>query len=431
MPTTVDYIFAVVYALELLTAISGFAFFFKRRKFIILRLFAVLAVMGGVSVAFLFVQSPWIYWLRYALTYLIAAAGVLFCTETNGWGVLYCMVSGVATQHLYYRVLSLILSFTPFEYTDIFCLCVSLPMLFFIYGVVFLLFRGPMRENASADYKPTQRVNILLALLILIVAIILHLYEQQYDFIHNDRSLLSAFSAYGTMCCIFTLGLQYTLFLSSELAVQKAVLEQLVEKQKEQYEHSRETIDMINVKCHDMKQQISRLEDRVEQEALDEIKSLIKVYETIYRTGNEVLDVFLSERSLIFERNKVQFDCIADGECISFLKPSEIYALFGNACDNALEALVHLPEEDRMFTLTVREKQGMAVIHTENAYAADLVFEDGLPATTKGDTVNHGFGMRSMRMVVEKYRGELTVNAEAGVFNLNILIPIPAGTEKE
>ena len=39
--------------------------------------------------------------------------------------------------------------------------------------------------------------------------------------------------------------------------------------------------------------------------------------------------------------------------------------------------------------------------------------------------MSHGFGMRSIKMVAEKYRGSVTVRAEGGIFNLNILLPLP------
>ena len=51
-------------------------------------------------------------------------------------------------------------------------------------------------------------------------------------------------------------------------------------------------------------------------------------------------------------------------------------------------------------------------------------FADGLPQTTKGDTVNHGFGLRSMRGIVARHGGTMTVRAEDGVFSLNALVPV-------
>lgn len=56
-------------------------------------------------------------------------------------------------------------------------------------------------------------------------------------------------------------------------------------------------------------------------------------------------------------------------------------------------------------------------------------FEDGLPATTKEDVTNHGFGTRSMRLIAERYGGALKLGAENGVFYVNALLPLPGGRD--
>ena len=51
--------------------------------------------------------------------------------------------------------------------------------------------------------------------------------------------------------------------------------------------------------------------------------------------------------------------------------------------------------------------------------------ENGLPVTTKLDEQGfHGFGMKSIRLIAEKYDGSLSVKTQDNVFNLNILLPI-------
>ena len=59
-----------------------------------------------------------------------------------------------------------------------------------------------------------------------------------------------------------------------------------------------------------------------------------------------------------------------------------------------------------------------------NARSA-LRFDGGLPRTTKRDTENHGFGMRSVRASLKKYGGELRISAENQLFNVNFLLKKP------
>ena len=50
---------------------------------------------------------------------------------------------------------------------------------------------------------------------------------------------------------------------------------------------------------------------------------------------------------------------------------------------------------------------------------------DGLPLTTKADGMNHGFGVRSMRQIAERYGGALHAGIQDGVFYLNVLLARP------
>ena len=80
-----------------------------------------------------------------------------------------------------------------------------------------------------------------------------------------------------------------------------------------------------------------------------------------------------------------------------------------------------------MINLTVKEKGGIVLVQEENYFDGEIKFEDGLPLTTKNDRNYHGFGMRSLRMIVKKYGGELTANVTDDIFRLNIILPIPQG----
>jgi hypothetical protein len=78
----------------------------------------------------------------------------------------------------------------------------------------------------------------------------------------------------------------------------------------------------------------------------------------------------------------------------------------------------------RYIALRVRRSRGLVAVHVENAYEGERAFADGLPVTTKDDTRYHGFRMRSIRMICEKYDGHLSVVAKDGVFSLTVLLPL-------
>ena len=91
--------------------------------------------------------------------------------------------------------------------------------------------------------------------------------------------------------------------------------------------------------------------------------------------------------------------------------------------DNALEAVTKIPNEDkRIINFTVKSKDNLLIIQQDNYYIGDINFDkDGLPLTSKEDKKYHGFGMQSIKLLVEKYHGTMTTYVNSDVYHLNIL----------
>ena len=158
------------------------------------------------------------------------------------------------------------------------------------------------------------------------------------------------------------------------------------------------------------------------QELIDDLQSSISIYDAKVDTGNKLLDVLLTEKSLYCEKNGINFSCMADGARLSFLSDGDLYCLFGNIIDNALEAVSKIEEKERrVINLVVKVKNDMLIVQQDNFYDGNLQFSDGLPVTTKNDKDYHGFGMRSIRMIVHKYDGEFTTYVKGDVFHLNVI----------
>ena len=104
------------------------------------------------------------------------------------------------------------------------------------------------------------------------------------------------------------------------------------------------------------------------------------------------------------------------------MSETEIYSLFGNALDNALESCSKVSEaEKRVISLKAAQRGDMVVLHVENFFDAALNMVDGMPVTTKKES-GHGFGLRSIREIAEKYNGVATVQAESNIFKLTVVL---------
>lgn len=236
--------------------------------------------------------------------------------------------------------------------------------------------------------------------------------------------IFTTYSVYDEVTTILLFFLLCEILQRSDAEWDNMVLQQMMRQQRQQMELSKETVELINIKCHDIRKQLYTLGSRVPTEELDELKKAVDIYGSTVKTGNETLDVLLAERSIVCKGRGIQLDYIADGAKLDFLKPGEVYSLFGNALDNAIEAVTPLEPDRRYIGLQVRAERGMLLIRMENCAAEPLHFVDGLPQTTKGDARWHGFGVKSIRRIVQQHGGTLTMQAQDGMFRLVALLPL-------
>ena len=198
-------------------------------------------------------------------------------------------------------------------------------------------------------------------------------------------------------------------------------------RNKIQYYHmSREGITSLQIKCHDLKHQIAVIRTHMEKENfskyLDRLEDSIIEYGTVVECGNEPLNVVLTEKNILCSTYGVKFSYILDGSLFDFMSEMEIYSLFGNALDNALESCSKVEDPlKRVIALKAAVRGDMVVLHVENAYQTAPTMVGGIPQTTKKDP-GHGFGLRSIQSIAEKYDGFLSVQAEDHLFKLTVVM---------
>ena len=215
-----------------------------------------------------------------------------------------------------------------------------------------------------------------------------------------------------------------------ELSMQKEMeaVNAILRRQYEQYNLSKENIEIINRKYHDLKHQIAvvraeRNSDKREQ-YLQEMENDIKMYEAQNKTGNKVLDTILTGKHLYCVQHEINFTCVADGVLLDFMNLMDICTIFGNALDNAIECVEKIGDKSkRLIRTAVYSQSKFLIIRFENYTELELTTKDSLPITTKKDRQYHGYGLKSIRSTVEKYGGSMTVNVKDNWFILRLLIP--------
>ena len=214
--------------------------------------------------------------------------------------------------------------------------------------------------------------------------------------------------------------------------VENDYLQHLLQMQYENYRISADSVELVNQKYHDLKHQIRILrsaENEEEKNAyLDRMEEEIRAYEAQNKTGNKVLDIILTTKSLQCQKLGITLTCVAEGAEMEFMHPMDISALFGNALDNAIESVSKIEDADkRLIHVSVSRQKNFLRIRIENCYEGHILFEDGMPQTDKKDHRFHGYGMKSIRRIAEQYGGSMTIVAQDNWFELRVLIPLSSG----
>lgn len=198
-----------------------------------------------------------------------------------------------------------------------------------------------------------------------------------------------------------------------------------------QYKVSKSNMEMLQMKYHDIKNQISVIRaemDPLKQEKyLKELEREIQKYQFQYETGNSVLDILVTQKSQICQENAIEMTCILNGKLLDFMSAMDLCTIFGNALDNAIECEKKISEQEkRLIQLYLSEKNGVIVISVENYWEQTVkIGKSGLLETTKKNKKEHGFGLKSIRYSAQKYGGTMLLQQKENWVQLKIFIPQP------
>ena len=376
-------------------------------------------VIGG-AVSYAIQYFPFNGWWTFLVPLLVSAAGCFACCRINVLHALLFAVIAYSLQNCGFciaRITEAALPSHEMWVTEL----ISLAALAALLAGCWFLFVRNLDYKALFGVKNVKLIAIGLVVLALITVL--------YSLFDRETAWLigHVFLVVGVCLSLFTV---FGLSAQVKLAREKEEIEQLLRKQEKLHQMSKENINMINLKCHDLKHRIAVVKNGVINADFSDIEQAVETYDSFLKTGNEDLDIVLAEKSLYCKKYGISLSCIIDGEKLGFMSPVDIYALFGNAFDNAIEALKDVAEDKRIITLTVRQNGRFLGIRMENYCETELEFDDGLPVTVKKDRDFHGFGMKSIKYITEKYGGNLLAEREGDMFVLGIVFSADAAAEK-
>lgn len=349
------------------------------------------------------------------------------CFSLSFSDAIYIVTVGYSAQHIVYVTVHEVLA--KGFLTDLnryLWLYVILSVLFSAlwYFIVYLFFNKNLSlcgGSISEDtWKGIMRQMFSLVILMVSTFTCQHIFEESEGLRYYAAML-------DFLICILIMTNQYSLCRVSLETKEKAILTQMRSDSARFYSVSKELIETINRKSHDMKHVLNALEhaDSDErQQFIDDTRNEIETYQHVVRTDYEDLNTILAEKSLYCENRGIHLNCVVGDVPDNVFSALDLYVLLGNAIDNAVECVSGLADEKKhVITVNVGCTEAFISIQINNYYEGDLKMQDGFPVTSKSGKYYHGFGLKSIRSIAVKYGGDISIDTGNGIFSLQIMIP--------
>lgn len=404
----------LAFIVELLIAELLLIFNYPRKKYFFIKfpigVVAVILFAYFIPLPSAVLASPLLGFIRFVLLLAVSTLMMLLCFQANEGAIISGCVAGYAVQHLTYQVRNLFCLIPACNanqnLTEALVYIVMYIIIFFTLSLYLL------RHNYYELYD--DRFAIISGIILFICLVI-------YRFARNSASdtiTTICISIYSITCCLLSLAIQYGAYALVTLRANNKVLETIITQKEKQYEISKQNMELLNIKCHDLKHYLNAdtSQDR------EEIQKIVDIYDNPVKTGYDVLDVTINEKLKIMHDKGISVNFMGDGKLLSFMSDTDIYSLFGNALDNAIEALDKVKDKDKKIINISFERRGdLLVIDIRNFYNGVLKQDDGEILTSKEiEKGYHGYGIKSMRFLASKYQGSLAVHTEDSIFSLQI-----------
>ena len=423
------------YFIQFAMCFSVYCFNLRRRDRHGLRLAVCVPVCLAATVLYtVLIGSQWaLPWSKYLclLFYLAAALAVnVACFDLPPSHFLSLAIGAFALRQMFSAV-SRIISLAVRPENPAFALFFREYLVYAVLCVVFyFLVIYPQLEQLKANGVAPSQLIMLSAFMLIAFRLSVSVRDTEPTPGTTEYLL---FAVYDFFCSSLILLGQFSFLRRNRVEDENRIMRLLLEKDREQHQMAESTIDSINMKLHDLRHMISSIQeitdDRERGEYIEEIKQTVKSYEGMMGTGSKALDVVLAEKKLLCDRYGVGMSCIVDGQALAFISPPDLYGLFGNALDNAIESVLRESPDLRQISLSVRQNKNMVFVHMENACSRVVTFDrNGLVVEEDSGTA-HGYGLKSMKYITEKYGGTMRLGWKDGVFTLDLAFVPPDNRE--
>ncbi len=176
---------------------------------------------------------------------------------------------------------------------------------------------------------------------------------------------------------------------------------------------------------HDYRHHIQTIKVHMANGEIDEIGAYLDMLdddltnvETVIKTGNRMADAILNSKLSLAAQKEIKVKAEANIPVSLTVSELDLCTVIGNLLDNAMDACMELPIEERLIRIYMEMKGNYLYISVINTAGGR---KKTSYRTTKGE--GHGFGLKRIDMIVKKYGGYITRASEDEAFSTEVLLP--------
>jgi len=428
-------IYTIVYLITSLFSVAVnhrfmMAFFEQRRSKKWVCMLSYFSYFVVTNLVYLYVDIPFVTLLaNYGLLFLISLnykAGMLKRVLSSLYILIFCVITEIiiaaCTGYFQYSV------FTEGNYSNIIG-AIAVPLATYIESLLFYNFKSVRRNHKV-------KVSVWIAsVLIPLITFILHM------FIINSKDVTQVVVIVATILILFMNVTAFYLYDSLAASYMRLAEAAVLEKEREFYYNQcimmQNSTNELRAFRHDLKNQLIGVSELISAEKYEDATKLVgglsgKLNTKILfsTTGNIPMDSIINYKLQNAENEEI---CVKTEIAVPTdlaMDISDCITIFGNLLDNALYAVRQVEKTERFLKLKVVFDKGRLIIQCANPYETTVQYENGKIVSAKRERDEHGFGLKNIEAVAEKYNGCINVCHKDGVFVVDVLLYIPVYYKK-
>lgn len=292
------------------------------------------------------------------------------------------------------------------------------------WGIIILIFliladkRIILKTKTPNAFTLPKNISVLIVLTLFCVALL----ENNTLYPQNVAALSQALTV--MLVALFVIFIIYLLLINSTKTFSEKMVDMLSKQITLQINHY-ETLKLYDQEVlrfrHDFNNMMTCLmvilesgDSKQAMEYIENYKGILHVENKLFDSGNYIMDALLNAKSQEAAKygTKILFNGLIPTMGISTF---DLCVIIANALDNAIEACSKL---EGMKSINVQSKieKNSWFIFIDNPVAGPVNILRNMITTTKQNSALHGFGLRNIERIVQKYSGSMSLKHEDGVF---------------